>query len=88
MYKCEITMHYGPFSGMGGYGSETIIGMSRSPKIAVLTAERNYRQPYWRNAQRRTWNECSETGNCGGGVPIMRHFRLTKNGRVIKDLWD
>tara|TARA_B100000497_G_C7377128_1_gene242152 strand:+ start:269 stop:490 length:222 start_codon:yes stop_codon:yes gene_type:complete len=73
---------------MGGYGSETRIGISRSPKVAVSTAEQNYRLPYWRNAQRRAWNKCSETGHCGGGVPIMRHFRLIKNGVVIKDLWD
>lgn len=84
MFKCEITDWFGPFCGHGGYGSETCIGMSRSPKMAVLRAKN------WRHKPtvRRTSNEHPETGICGGGVPIMRRFRLYKNGKLIKEIHD
>ena len=84
MFKCIITEHFGPFCGSGGYGSETIIGMDRSPKRAVAKAERRVRNGYIR----KTSNEHSDTGICGGGVPIMRQFKLLKDGKVLVNNWD
>jgi len=86
MFKCVITEHFGPFCGMGGYGSETKIGMHRSPKEAV------HRAKSWRSFDGsqivRTSNEDPETGICGGGVPILREFSLYKNGKLISHNWD
>lgn len=73
MFKCVVTEYFGPFCGMGGYGSESRIGMSRSPKQAVAKA--------------KSYRKCTlvrTTNNGGGGVPIMLEFRLYKNGKLIK----
>ena len=72
---------------MGGYGSETHIGMDRSPKKAVEKATNWWRYRNGGNI-RRTTNENPKTGICGGGVPIMSEFTLLKNGKVIKQTWD
>jgi hypothetical protein len=86
MFTCIITDHFGPFCGQGGYGSETKIGMSRSPKKAVAIANRDW--PYRHVAIYKTFNADPRTGICGGGVPIMRHFQLLKDGKVLKSVWD
>ena len=78
MFKCIITEHFGPFAGNGGYGSETKIGMSRSPKQAVAKAK-SFRDC----TLRLTNNENSETGIVGGGVPILLQFELYKNSELI-----
>lgn len=73
MFKCVITEYFGPFCGMGGYGSETKVGMSYSPKQAVLKA--------------KSYHKCTvsrTTNNGGGGVPILSEFRLYKNGVLVK----
>lgn len=78
MFKCIITEHFGPFCGMGGYGSETKIGISRSPKKAIEIAKGRF--PNYRHCT----NEDPESGLCGGGVPILGEFKLYKNGKLIK----
>ncbi len=84
MFKCIVTEHFGPFCGMGGYGSITQIGMDRSPAKAVAKAKA------WAikdgKATRRYVNE--SPAGAGGGVPIMTDFTLLKNGKVIKQTWD
>jgi hypothetical protein len=87
MFKCIITEHFGPFCGRGGYGSETKIGMDRSPKKAVAKARQFVN--FGDGSQiRRATNENPETGIVGGGVPIMREFRLYKNSKLIVCNWD
>ena len=82
MFKCVITEHFGPFCGMGGYGSETTIGMDRtSAKRAVAKAKAFYSKDG--SQIRRTSNEDPNTGICGGGVPILREFKLYKNNKLI-----
>ena len=83
MFKCVITEHFGPFCGMGGYGSETTIGMDRSPKRAVAKAKQQV-DGYIRH----TSGEDSETGHCGGGVPIMREFKLMRDSEILKNIWN
>ena len=80
MFKCEITEHFGPFCGMGGYGSITKIGMDRSPKKAVEKARRFCSQD---GSQLR---KVSNDG--GGGVPILREFRLYRGSKLIKSTWN
>ena len=83
MFKCVITEHFGPFCGEGGYGSETKIGMDRqSAKKAVAKAK-----AFWSSDGSqicKTSNKDPETGICGGGVPIMREFKLYKNNKLIQ----
>lgn len=86
MFKCVMTEYFGPFGGFGGYGSETKIGMDKSPKRAVAKAKR-----FWScdgSQIVRSENEDSKTGICGGGVPIMHRFQLYRNGKLIVDSWD
>lgn len=80
MFKCVITEHFGPFCGMGGYGSEIRIGMDRSPKRAVEKAKAF--GPNDGSQIRRSVNDG------GGGVPIMREFRLYRGSKLIKSTWD
>ena len=40
MYRVAVTEHFGPFCGMGGYGSVTGVAFSKSPKLAHQRAER------------------------------------------------
>lgn len=80
MFKCEITDHFGPFCGHGGYGSITRIGMDKSPKRAVAKASAFCAHDGSRSTR--------ITNDGGGGVPIMCHFKLYKNGKVIMDILD
>lgn len=82
MFKCIITEHFGPSCGEGGYGSETKIGISNSPKKAVALAKG------WFPSYRRSCNQNPVTGICGGGVPILGEFRLYKNGKLIADRFE
>jgi len=82
MFKCVITEHFGPFCGRGGYGSETKIGISRSPKKAVALAK-GFHPNY-----RRSVGQDPVSGICGGGVPILGEFKLYKNGKLIADRFE
>ena len=76
MYKCVISEYFGPFCGMGGYGAEIKVGMSRSPKQAVAKA--------------KSFHNCTMShtvNNGGGGVPIMAEFSLYKNGKLIHNYY-
>jgi hypothetical protein len=75
MYEYTITEYYGPFCGMGGYGSTTKTGIHRR-SVAKAVA----------NAKRGQF--VSTANNGGGGVPILVIHKLIKNGKVlsIKDL--
>jgi hypothetical protein len=87
MYKFETTTVFGPFCGGGGYGSETFVGMDKSPKKAIEKAtSRKHR--FDGSCIRRTDNENPETGICGGGVPVLAYSRLSKNGKTIRKEWD
>jgi hypothetical protein len=80
MFKCIITEHYGPFCGQGGWGSDSKIGMDRSPKKAVEKAKAFF--PRDGSQIRRVINPTP--AGAGGGVPILHEFRLFKNGELIK----
>jgi hypothetical protein len=85
MYKCITITFFGPCGGEGGYGSITQIGMDRcSPKRAVWKAS------HWSvsdgKATRNYVNQ--QPWGAGGGVPILRHFQLIKDNKVIKEVWD
>lgn len=69
MFKVIVAESFGPFCGMGGYGTVRGIGMSKSPKKAHEQAERHL----WRQ------------GHAGGGVPILKTVRLYRNGRLLSD---
>ena len=83
MFKCEIVEFYGPDGGIGGYGSETRIGFSKSPKQAVMKAEGKITPSVY-----RATGLDPVTGHIGGGIPIFRTIRLYHNGRLILDETD
>lgn len=69
MYKVVIADSFGPFCGMGGYGTVRGVGFSKSPLKARRMAERDL----WRQ------------GDAGGGVPILRLVTMWRNNRRISD---
>lgn len=82
MFKVVITEYYGPFCGLGGYGSARGVAVSKSPKRADALAKKRL----WYNPT--TSNENPETGICGGGVPILRTHRIYRNNKLIFDMCD
>lgn len=87
MFKVIVTEFFGPFCGMGGYGSETLIGMDRSPARAMAKATL-LRHAADGSQIRRTSNENPKTGICGGGVPILRNVKIFRGHRLLSDKWD
>ncbi len=86
MFKCVITETFAPFCGSGGYGSETKIGMHRSAKEAVRRASAS--RILDGSQLVKYSNQNPETGICGGGVPVLREFKLYKNDKLIKHIYD
>lgn len=72
MYTCTVSETFGPFCGMGGYGTNTASAMHRSPKRACELAKRQLRR----------------MPEKGGGVPVLGTFKLVKGTNVLIDRID
>lgn len=67
MFTVEVKETFGPFCGMGGYGTMVGLGMNKSPKKA------------WEQANnKRNWK-----GSEGGGVPVLLEVKIWKGGKLI-----
>jgi len=69
MFSVTIKETFGPFCGMGGYGTMVGFGMNKSPKKA------------WEQANnKRKWK-----GSEGGGVPVLLQIVVRKGNTILID---
>lgn len=75
MIKVEVTETCGPFCGQGGYGTQVGVGLH---KRSVAKAVQLAKEAFALHGRRHS-------GHFGGGVPVLKTFKIWKDGKLVVD---